>query len=230
MKMISEGLTTGCCSLNFRVQRSWWGGAATGMSGCWWWQCRLGSKGGDQLPGERPLRDGARDKCSPRPPFTGIISTLLICCSIHIHTRLRWMERERGRKERGRGAGESTEETCSQTNQHLRKKTCCSRLTLRFSLPPPIQGVFELLSKNSGLCIKLQFGKTKLSGGIIIPISKKKIKPLQIFLDYSAPGDLFPHPIFFIKHNCGNFPNSASNRHMKTPNNTSSVIHFKLLC
>lgn len=47
-----------------------------------------GSKGGDQLPGERPLRDGARDKCSPRPPFTGIISTLLICCSIHIHTRL----------------------------------------------------------------------------------------------------------------------------------------------
>lgn len=45
-------------------------------------------KGGDQLPAERPLRDGARDKCSPRPPFTGIISTLLICCSIHIHTRL----------------------------------------------------------------------------------------------------------------------------------------------
>ena len=24
---------------------------------------------GDQLPGERTLRDGAGDKCSPRPPF-----------------------------------------------------------------------------------------------------------------------------------------------------------------
>lgn len=42
---------------------------------------------GEQLPGEHPLGDAAADKCSPRPPFTGIISTLLICCcSIHIHT------------------------------------------------------------------------------------------------------------------------------------------------
>lgn len=63
-----------------------------------------------------------------------------------------------------------------------------------FSLFPPFPGVFELLNKNSGLCIKLQFGKTKLSGGIIILISKKKIKPLQIFLDYSALGDLFLPP------------------------------------
>lgn len=64
-----------------------------------------------------------------------------------------------------------------------------------FSLSPSFQGVFELFNKNSGLCIKLQFGKTKLSGAIIILISKKKnIKPLQIFRDYSALGDLFPHP------------------------------------
>lgn len=46
-----------------------------------------GGKQGEQLPGEHPLGDAAADKCSPRPPFTGIISTLLICCcSIHIHT------------------------------------------------------------------------------------------------------------------------------------------------
>ena len=67
--------------------------------------------------------------------------------------------------------------------------------------PVPRDGVntpflrgFELLNKNSGLCIKLQFGKTKLSEGIIILISKKKIKPLQIFPDYSALGDLFLPP------------------------------------
>lgn len=68
-----------------------------------WWglggKVRGGVREGDQLPGERPLRDGARDKCSPRPPFTGIISTILICCSISIHTRLPWMETlEKGRQ------------------------------------------------------------------------------------------------------------------------------------
>lgn len=67
----------------------WPGGA--GRCGNAGWVVR----GEDQLPGERPLRDRARDKCSPRPLFRGIISTLLICCSIHIHTRLPWMERER---------------------------------------------------------------------------------------------------------------------------------------
>lgn len=67
-------------------------------------------------------------------------------------------------------------------------------LSLPLSLSLSFQEVFELLNKNSGLCIKLQFGKTKLSGGIIILISKKKIKPLQIFLDYSALGDLFLPP------------------------------------
>lgn len=82
-----------------------------------------------------------------------------------------------------------------------------SELMLLLSLSPSSQRGFELLNKNSGLCIKLQFGKTKLSGAIIILISKKKIKPLQIFPDYSALGDPFlPPQIFFIKPNCGNLP------------------------
>lgn len=83
----------------------------------------------------------------------------------------------------------------------------------------PLHRLFELLNKNSGLCIKLQFGETKLSEGIIILISKKKIKPLQIFLDYSTLGDLFPPPIFFTRPNCRNPPNAASVRQRKTFNN-----------
>lgn len=134
-------------------------------------------------------------------------------------------ERERGKGERGEGASERESggnregegesrgtggsesrggggavETCSQTNDHLRKERDICELIPRPPCSPPLsfsilpQGVFELLNKNSGLCIKLQFGKTKLSGGIIILISKKKIKPAQIFLDYSALGDLFFPP------------------------------------
>lgn len=121
-------------------------------------------------------------------------------------------------------------ETCSQTNRHLRRERHERVNTATASLSPfslSFQGVFELLNKNSGLCIKLQFGKTKLSGAIIILISKKKIKPLQIFQDYSALGDLFlPPTIFFIKHNCGNLPNSACDRHTETFNNKSSALHF----
>lgn len=108
-------------------------GAATGLKvagscgGCW-------GKGGDQLPGKRPLRDGARDKCSHRPLFRGIISTLLICSSIHIHTRLPWMEREKeaeiggngggrgARRRDGRGGGEGTVEIGSQTSRQFGEK------------------------------------------------------------------------------------------------------------
>lgn len=90
--------------------------------------------GGDQLPGKRPLRDRARDKCSHRPLFRGIISTLLICCSIHIHTRLPWMEREREAEiggtaevegqdgETGREVEKAQWKPVSQTNRHLRRE------------------------------------------------------------------------------------------------------------
>ena len=41
------------------------------------------------LPGEQPLGDGAGDKGSPRPPSTGVISTLLISSPFHTHTLTR---------------------------------------------------------------------------------------------------------------------------------------------
>lgn len=144
------------------------------------------------------------------------------------------MERYGGHRERGgavwRGGGGSSggqggRKTRSQTNPRLRSGR---------HVPPPrappvlrsFRGVFELLNKNSGLCIKLQFGKTKLSGGIIILISKKKIKPLQIFLDYSALGDLFLPPSSSSSPNCGKSCDAASDRHTETFNNNSSQLHF----
>lgn len=88
--------------------------------------------------------------------------------------------------------------TCSETNLHLRReKETCELMPPLPTHTHPFHRLFELLNKNSGLCIKLQFGETKLSEGIIILISKKKIKPLQIFLDYSTLGDLSPPHLLY---------------------------------
>lgn len=106
------------------------------------WKVKQG--GGTSCPGSAHYEMEPEISALPGPFFSGVISRVLICSSIRIHTSHEWSTRaQAGRERQRRGSFLS--------NHHFIRKHKRPGLSI---LSTAHLG-FELFNKNSGLCIQL---------------------------------------------------------------------------